>query len=109
MKMIAIIVAMLALTTSATAQLIFDAIRIPVASETVCPVNWTSQTETIVVEARFYIRAPVVLGGRVFLVSENLVDQLWPTDASRAAAVVSGVLEVQAESSATKNFCSLLP
>lgn len=109
MKMISIIIVTLALTTSATAQLIFDSVRIPVASGTVCPVNWTSQSETIVVEAKFYIRAPVVLGARVFLVSENLVNRLWSTDAAQAAAVVSGILEIQAQSASVQNYCSLLP
>ena len=108
-----VVVIILALTftlaASATAQLIYDSVRIPVASGTACPVDWTSQSETIVVEAKFYIRAPVVLGARVFLVSENLVDRLWTTDAAQAAAVLSGVLEVEAQSTSTKNYCSLLP
>ena len=51
----------------------------------------------------------MILGGLNFLVSENLVNVLWPSDAQKAAAVVSGVLDIQAEFAATKNFCSLLP
>ena len=99
----------LALAAVASAQLIYDAVRIPVPAGTTCPTSWTLQAETVTVEARFYILAPAILGGRVFPVSENLVDRLWPTDAAQAAAVVSGVLEVQAEFSSTKNYCSLLP
>ena len=39
----------------------------------------------------------------------NATDSVITALLSSVAAVVSGVLEVQAESSATKNFCSLLP
>ena len=109
MKIIGIIIVTLALAMAAQAQLIYSSIGIPVSSGTVCPTNWTSQTETIVVEARFYVHTPNALGGRTFLVAASFVNLIWPTDAAQAAAVISGVLEVQAQSAVTKNFCSLLP
>ena len=109
MKMILTIIVALAIAMVSEAQLTHDSVRIPVASGTTCPTGWTAQSEVIIVEAQFYIRAPAVLGGRSFLVSENLVNRLWSTDAMRAAAVASGILEVQAESAVTKSFCALLP
>ena len=98
----------LALAAVASAQLIYDAVRIKVAPGVACPASWTAQSETVVTEAKFFVHVPAVLGGAIVLVSENYVDLIWPTDAAKAAAVVSGVLEVQAESSAVKNFCALL-
>ena len=97
------------LAVVASAQLTYSSVRIPVESGTTCPANWTSQTESIVVEARFYIHVPASIGGRVFLVTPSLVAALWPSAASRAAAVTSGLLEVQAQSAVTKSFCALLP
>ena len=106
---IAIIIAVVLVAPVSSAQLTYDMVRVAVPAGMVCPADWTAETETIVTEERFYVRAPVVLGGRIFLVSSSYVNLVWSTDASRAAAVVSGVLDIQAESSSTKNFCSLLP
>ena len=70
MKIIGILIVTLALATGATGQLIYDSIRIPVSSGTLCPTNWTLQTETIVVEARFYMRE--LLPSRLRIVCRSL-------------------------------------
>ena len=109
MKMIGFIILALTLTASASAQLIHDSVRVKVAPGVTCPSGWTASSSTVVVEEKFYIHIPDILGGGFFLVSEDLVDSLWPGDAERAAAIVAGILEHQAEVSSTQNFCSLLP
>ena len=48
-----------------------------------------------VAPALFFIHAPLSIGGRSFLVTSSLVDALWPSAASKAAAVTSGLLVVQ--------------
>ena len=99
----------LALAAVASAQLIYSAIRIPVASGTVCPADWTAETSTVVSPAMFHVRAPLSIGGRSFLVTEALVDRIWNTAAKRATAVAVGTLTVEASNTTVKHFCALLP
>lgn len=108
MKMISIIIVTLALAMVSEAQLIYDALKIPVLAGTICPATWTLETETVVTAAEFYVHTPAALGSRIFLVSASFVNLIWPTDVAKAAAIALGVLEARPESSATKNFCSLL-
>ena len=109
MKALAILIVTLALASVAAPQLTYDRIRIAVAPGVVCPTAWTAQTPTVVSEEEYYIHVPAILGGRSFLVSKNLADALWPSAAAKAAAVVQGIVEFEAEVSTTQNFCSLLP
>lgn len=109
MKAIAIIIVTLSLAAITSAQLTYDEIRIKVPAGTTCPSGWTLETSTVVVAEEYSIHVPAVLGGRSFLVSKNLVDALWPNAASKAAAIVQGILQFEPESSTTQNFCSLLP
>ena len=106
---IAIIIATM-LAVIAEAQLIHDSVRVRVDATTPCPPAWTRQTATSVVSpAQYYIRAPLSIGGRSFLVTEALVNLLWDTSAKRAAAVAAGTLEIQAETTTDRFFCALLP
>ena len=90
-------------------QLTYDSVRVRVEAATTCPVDWTKQTESVTSPALFYIRAPASIGGRSFLVSEALVDDLWDTAAKRTAAVSAGTLEIQASTTADRHYCALLP
>ena len=106
---VAIILAFVFVASVASAQLIYSSVRIAVEPGVSCPATWTASTSTVVTEEKFYIRVPVSLGGRIFLVSSDLVDALWPSAAQKAAAIVLGVLEHQAETSTTQSYCALLP
>ena len=99
----------LALAAVASAQLIYSSVQVGVEAATPCPPDWTRTNETVITPAMFYIRAPLSIGGRSFLVSEALVDRLWDTSAKRAAAVAAGTLEVQAVTTTDRFYCSLLP
>ena len=109
MKMILTIIVTLALSSVASAQLIYSSVKVGVEAATPCPPDWTRTNETVVSPALFYIHVPVSLGGRIFLVTSSLVDALWSTDAAKAAAVVSGILEIQDQSAVTKSYCALVP
>ena len=107
-KIITTVFIVLALAAVSPAQLIHDSVRVKVAPGVTCPSGWTASTESITVEASYTVRVPASIGGLSFLVSADFVNAVWPTAANKATAIAAGVLEVQAESSSTKNYCSLL-
>ena len=104
-----VIIAIIAVALFASSQLLYDSIRVRVEAATPCPSAWTRQTEPVVSPAQYYIRAPLSIGGRSFLVTEALVDDLWDTSAKRAAAVAAGTLEIRPATSVPQSFCALLP
>ena len=106
---LAIIILTQQLAAVASAQVIYSSVKVAVDTATPCPSAWTRTSETIVSPALFYIHVPASIGGRVFLVTSSLVDALWPSAASKAAAVASGVLAIQAETTTDRFFCSLVP
>ena len=100
---------MLLLAPLASGQLVYDSVRVKVASGTTCPSGWTASTETITIPARYIVRVPASIGGRSFRVTSAFVDLIWPTAANKAAAVASGVLVSEAGSTVEVNYCALLP
>ena len=109
MKVILAIIAFVFGASGASAQVIYSSIRVRVEAATPCPANWTRTSATTVAPALFFIHAPLSIGGRVFLVTSDLVDALWPSAASKAGAITSGLLVVQGEVSTVQNYCALLP
>ena len=102
-------VIVLCLGSVATAQLIYDSIRVKVAPGTTCPSGWTAQSETVTTAAESIVTVPASIGGGAFVVSAEFVASVWPSAALRAAAIASGVLVQTAAASATVHYCALLP
>ena len=100
---------LLALASMVAGQVVYDSVRVKVASGTTCPSGWTASTESITIPTLYTVRAPAIIGGRGFRVTSRFVDAVWPTAANKSAAVASGVLVIQAGSTAAVNYCDLLP
>ena len=56
----AILVALL-VASVASAQLIYDEVKVEVADGVTCPSSWTASSETVMSEPRFQVHVPVVL------------------------------------------------
>ena len=100
---------LLALASMVAGQVVYDSVRVKVASGTTCPSGWTSQSESVTTPTRHIVQVPVSIGGRAFRVTSGFVNAVWPSSTDKAAAVASGVLVIQAGSVSTVHFCSLLP
>ena len=72
---------MLLLAPLASGQLVYDSVRVKVASGTTCPSGWTASTETITIPARYTVqRSGKSIGGRTLSVLRRaFVDLIWPT------------------------------
>ena len=105
-----IIMLLLALLPAlAAGQLVYDSVRVKVAPGVTCPAAWTASTESVTTPTRYIVQAPPILGGRGFRVTLRFADAVWPTAANKSAAVASGVLVIEAGSTAAVNYCDLLP
>ena len=100
---------MLLLAPLASGQLVHDSVRVKVEPGTTCPSGWTASTETVTIPTLYTVRAPAIIGGRGFRVTLRFADAVWPTAANKSAAVASGVLVIEAGSTAAVNYCDLLP
>ena len=100
---------MLLLAPLASGQLVYDSVRVKVASGTTCPSGWTSQSESVTTPTRHIVQVPASIGGRAFRVTSGFVNAVWPSSTDKSAAVASGVLVIQAGSVSTVHYCSLLP
>ena len=93
----------------ASGQLVYDSVRVKVASGTTCPSGWTSQSESVTTPTRHIVQVPVSIGGRAFRVTSGFVNAVWPSSTDKSAAVASGVLVIEAGSTVTVNYCALVP
>ena len=93
----------------ASGQLVYDSVRVKVASGTTCPSGWTASTESITTPTRYIVQVPASIGGRAFRVTSSFVNLIWPSAADKAEATTAGVLVTQAGSVSTISYCSLLP
>ena len=103
------IIMLLALASPASAQLLYDEVKIEVAPGVACPSAWSASTESITTEDRYIVQAPVSLGGRAFYVTSRLVDLLWPGAADKVTATTTGLLVIEVGRTVEVNFCALLP
>ena len=109
MKVYYIVILSILAAPLASGQLVYDSVRVKVASGTTCPSGWTASTESVTTPTRHIVQVPVSIGGRAFRVTSGFVNAVWPTAANKAAAVASGVLVIQAGSTVEVNYCALLP
>ena len=101
---------LLALAPLASGQVVYDSVRVKVASGTTCPSGWTpSQSESVTTPTRHIVQVPVSIGGRAFRVTSGFVNAVWPSSTDKSAAVASGVLVIQAGSTVEINHCALIP
>ena len=56
-----ITIALPALASVASGQLIYDEVKVEVAPGVACPSSWTASSETVMSEPRFQVHVPVVL------------------------------------------------
>ena len=100
---------LLALAPMVAGQVVYDSVRVKVASGTTCPAAWTASTESITTEDRYIVQVPASIGGRAFRVTSSFVNSIWPSSTDKATAVASGVLVTQAGSTVEVHYCALLP
>ena len=91
------------------AQVVYDSVRVKVASGTTCPSGWSASTESVTTPTRYIVQVPASIGGRAFRVTAALVNAVWPTSDNKSAAVASGVLVIQAGSTVEVHYCGLTP
>ena len=108
LKVFCILITLL-LAPLASGQLVYDSVRVKVASGTTCPSGWTASTESITIPTLYIVQVPASIGGRAFRVTSSFVNLIWPSSTDKAEATTAGVLVTQAGSVSTISYCSLLP
>ena len=93
------------------AQVVYDSVRVKVASGTTCPSGWSASTESVTTEDRYILQVPASIGGRAFYISVAFVNLIWPRAATKAgSSTKTGLLVIQARLTvSTISYCSLLP
>ena len=110
MKLTAVFIAMfLSLASVASSEVLYDAVRVAVEPGVACPSSWTASTETVTIPTLYIVQAPAILGGRAIRVSPRFVNAVWPSAADKATATTTGLLVIEAGSTAEVNYCDLLP
>ena len=109
MKKAIVVVAVLALASVASGQLIYDEVKVEVAPGVACPSSWTASSEAVTLPAVYRVLVPASIGGRSFRVTARFVNLIWPSAADKTEAVTEGKLVNQAGRVVTRRFCSLLP
>ena len=104
-----ITIALLALASVASGQLIYDEVKVEVAPGVACPSSWTASSEAVTLPAVYRVLVPASIGGRSFRVTARFADLIWPTPQDKAAAVAAGNLVNEAGRVVTRHYCSLLP
>ena len=76
---------LLALASMVAGQVVYDSVRVKVASGTTCPSGWTaSQSESVTTPTRHIVQVPVSIGGRAFRVTSGFVNAVWPSSTDKA-------------------------
>ena len=57
-----ITIALVAVASVASGQVVYDSVRVKVAPGVTCPSGWTASEETITVEALYIVRVPASIG-----------------------------------------------
>ena len=104
-----ITIALLALASVASGQLIYDEVKVEVAPGVACPSSWTASSEAVTLPTVYRVIVPASIGGRSFRVTARFADLIWPSAANKAAAVAAGSLSIEAGSNIQRHYCSLLP